>query len=211
MKYHAVLFDLDDTLVITSSVKWAHHKAVAKQFYGIELTDEVIARHWGMPLEPMMAIFYQNSDTPENMMKANLSLEDQFQKQVLVGADEVVRDLLANGIEVGVITSTIHHLAERDLKRNNFPVDQFFLLQGSDDEPAHKPDPRVFDTALTLLATKGIKPEQTLYVGDALMDYYAARDAGMGFMGVTTGLVTQEQFEAEGASTVTALSGILPS
>lgn len=209
MKYRAVLFDLDDTLVSTSSVKWAHHKAVAKQFYSIDLTDDVLAKHWGMPPEPMMAIFYQNSDTPENMMKANLSLEDQFQKKLLVGADDVVRSLLANGVEVGVITSTVHHLAQRDLERTGFPVDKFFLLQGSDDEPTHKPDPHVFDAALKILDAKGIKPEQTLYVGDALMDYFAARDAGLGFLGVTTGLVTQEQFEAAGAPTLATLSGLL--
>lgn len=209
MKYKAVLFDLDDTLVVTSSIKWAHHKAVAKQFYGIDLTDEVLAKHWGMPLAPMMAIFYQNSDTPENMMKANLSLEDQFQKQVLVGADEVVCSLLDHDIKVGVITSTVHHLAQRDLARNGFPVDQFFLVQGSDDVLVHKPDPRVFDPALKLLEAKDIKPNETLYVGDALMDYYAARDAGVGFMGVVTGLVSREQFEAEGAPTVAALSGLI--
>jgi HAD superfamily hydrolase (TIGR01549 family) len=205
MRYKAVLFDLDDTLLQTSKIKWAHHKAVAKQFYNIDLTDDVIKKHWGMPLEPMMAIFYQNADTAENMLKANLSLEHQFPKQLLVGADVVVRNLLAHHIEVGVITSTIHRLAKRDLERYSFPVEEFLLLQGSDDEPAHKPDPHVFDLALSLLDAKGISPDQTLYVGDALMDYYAARDAGMGFLGVTTGLITQQEFEAEGARTVLSL------
>ncbi|GCE30103.1 hypothetical protein KDA_55870 [Dictyobacter alpinus] len=70
MKYKAVLFDLDDTLLKTATIKWAHHKAVAKQFYNIDLTDEVLAKHWGMPFEPMIAILYQRADTPENMLKA---------------------------------------------------------------------------------------------------------------------------------------------
>jgi phosphoglycolate phosphatase-like HAD superfamily hydrolase len=125
MKYRAVLFDLDDTLLKTSTIKWAHHKAVAKRFYNIDLTDE------------------------------------------------------------------------------------FFLLQGSDDEPAHKPDPRVFDRALELLKSKNISRTQVMYVGDALMDYYAARDAGIGFMGIATGFVSQEQFGTEDAEAVRSLAALL--
>jgi HAD superfamily hydrolase (TIGR01549 family) len=210
MKYKAVIFDLDDTLLKTSVAKWAHHKAVAKQFYNIDLTDEVLAKHWGMPLEPMMAIFYENADTPENMLKANLSLGDQFQKELQEDAPSTVNALLEAGAEVGVITSTHGHLAKKDLLRFNFPADRFFVLQGTDDEPVHKPNPKVFSKALKHLADKNIQSEEVLYIGDALMDYYAARDADMGFIGVTTGLVTKEQFENEGAKAVGSLTELLP-
>jgi HAD superfamily hydrolase (TIGR01549 family) len=209
MKYKAILFDLDDTLLKTSTVKWAHHKAVAKRFYDIDLTNEVLSKHWGMPLEPMMAIFYQNADTPENMLKANLSLEDEFPKELQADALKVVDTLLKSGIEVGIVTSILGHLAKKDLLRLGFPADKFFLLQGADDESAHKPDPRVFNKALKLLETKGITPEEVMYVGDALMDYYAARDAGIGFTGVTTGFVTKEQFEKEGAHAASSLTALL--
>lgn len=206
MKYKAVLFDLDDTLLKTATIKWAHHKAVAKQFYNIDLTDEVLGQHWGMPFEPMMAIFYQNSDTPENMLKANLSLDAQFRKELQEDALDTVHGLLKAGVEVGVVTSILGHLAKKDLLRLGFPADEFFILQGADDAPFHKPDPRVFDRALKLLEAKSIAPHETLYAGDALMDLYAARGAGMHFMGITTGFVTQEQFVAEGAQAVPSLT-----
>jgi hypothetical protein len=35
----AVVFDLDDTLLLTREVKWAHHRAVAKLSYGIDPND----------------------------------------------------------------------------------------------------------------------------------------------------------------------------
>lgn len=209
MKYKAVLFDLDDTLLKTSAIKWAHHKAVAKQFYNIDLTDEILARHWGMPFEPMMAIFYQNSDTPENMLKANLSLDAQFPKELQEDALDLVQTLLARCVEVGVVTSILGHLAKKDLLRLGFPAEEFFILQGADDAPFHKPDPRVFDRALELLDEKEIRPGEALYAGDALMDFYAARGAGLGFLGVATGFVTQRQFEAEGAQAVRSLGELL--
>ncbi len=209
MKYKAILFDLDDTLVQTSTVKWAHHKAVAKRFYNIDLTDEVLAKHWGMPFEPMMAIFYQNADTPENMLKANLSLEDEFPKTLQDDAIATVNALIDSGAQVGVITSINGHLARKDMERLGFPVEKFFMIQGADETTAHKPDPRVFDKALQILAEKKITAAETLYVGDALMDYYAARDAGLDFYGVTTGLVTQQQFEEEGAQSALSLAKLL--
>jgi phosphoglycolate phosphatase-like HAD superfamily hydrolase len=84
------------------------------------------------------------------------------------------------------------------------------LLQGTDDEPTHKPDPKVFEKALGILAAKKIGKDETVYVGDALMDYYAARDAGIGFIGVSTGLVSKEQLEHEGAVVLPSLAGLLP-
>lgn len=210
-RYRAVVFDLDDTLLRTSVVKWAHHKAVAKQFYGIDLTDAVLAQHWGMPFEPMIALFYQNADTPEAMLRANLSLDDRFPKEVQHDGLDAVAALLGAGIEVGVVTSILGRLAEKDLRRLGFPVDDFFIVQGADDAPAHKPDPRVFDAALELLTGKGILPSETVYVGDALMDHHAARDAGMAFLGVTTGFVTAEDFEADGAAAVPSLTDVVKS
>jgi phosphoglycolate phosphatase-like HAD superfamily hydrolase len=209
MKYKAVIFDLDDTLLKTAVVKWAHHKAVAKQFYGIDLTDEVLAEHWGKPFEPMMAIFYQNADTPENMLKANLSLEGKYQKEVQKDGLNVVNALLAANVEVGVVTSILGHLARKDLSRLGFPVEKFFILQGADDAPAHKPDPTVFDAAFELLKGRGIASNEIVYVGDALMDYYASRDAGIDFIGVTTGSISQEQFKTEGAKTISSLGELL--
>ena len=209
MRYKAVIFDLDDTLVKTYVIKWAHHKAVAKRFYNIDLTDDVLAKHWGMPMEPMMAIFYQNSDTPENMMKANLSIEHEFLKEIHTDSLAVVTSLIEQNIQVGIITSTTEKVARADLEREGFPVKKLFIVQGGDSIPAHKPDPAVFAPAIRILANKGIEPAETLYVGDALMDYFAARDAGINFLGVTTGIIDHTAFAAEGENAFPTLTRLL--
>ena len=53
----AIFFDHDDTLVGTYIAKSAQHKYVAKKWYNIELTDEKIRKHWGMPLNELYKIF----------------------------------------------------------------------------------------------------------------------------------------------------------
>ena len=50
----AVLFDMDDTLLLTREVKWDHHRFVAREHYGIELDDQTLRAHWGEPFDEMI-------------------------------------------------------------------------------------------------------------------------------------------------------------
>lgn len=191
----AAIFDLDDTLVKTHKVKWAHHKAVAKQFYNIDLTDEVLREHWGKPFNEMIGYYYQHSDTLENMRKANQQLEMKFLKELHGDAPGVILDLLDRSIEVGVLSSSSKTHVEFDLKRLGFPIEKLSFIYGSEDTPSHKPDPQVFTPALIFLEKKEIKKKNVVYIGDALIDYYAARDAGIQFIGITSGLVSRKEFQ----------------
>jgi phosphoglycolate phosphatase-like HAD superfamily hydrolase len=204
----ATLFDLDDTLVKTAKVKWAHHKAVAAH-YGIELTDETLARYWGMPFDHMIGHLYNHVDTVDNMRAANRALDPQFPKEIHDDTSEVLGKLALHGIVAGVVTSTNTEFALADLRRLQVPDEAFLFVQGAEATPYHKPDGRVFDPALARLAEVGIRRSEVLYVGDALMDHEAAVHAGIRFVGVATGFVSIEQFQAAGAPAIARL-GQLP-
>lgn len=190
----AVLFDLDDTLVSTSTIKWAHHKQVALDNWGIVLTDEVLATHWGKPFDEMISELYQHSASLDEMRAANQASTHRFRKTSNPGAPELVRELLDAGLLVGVITSTNTDLALGDLRRCGFEPDELLLVQGANTWPFHKPDPQVFTPALELLAARGIGPAEVIYVGDAPIDQQAARAAGLGFVAVPTGIYPAEVF-----------------
>jgi len=204
----AVLFDLDDTLLITARIKWAHHKAVAAQ-YGIDLTNETLAKYWGMPFDQMIGYLYNHADTVENMRIANRALEDQFPKEIHDDTLEVLGWLTCHDIVAGVVTSTNTAFAEADLRRLHVPGDALLFIQGAEATQYHKPDGKVFEPALLRLGELGLVRRDVLYVGDALMDFEAASDAGLQFVGVTTGFVTIEQFQAVGAQAIARL-GELP-
>lgn len=204
----AVLFDLDDTLLITARIKWAHHKAVAAQ-YGIVLTDETLAQYWGMPFDEMIGYLYSHADTVEHMRTANRALEPQFPKELHDDALAVLGNLALRGIVVGVVTSTNTEFAIADLRRLQVPDEAFLFVQGAEATFHHKPDGRVFDPALVRLAELGIRRAEVLYVGDALMDHEAAVHAGIRFLGVATGFVSTEQFQEAGAPVIARL-GELP-
>ena len=199
----AVIFDLDDTLVRSVEQKWAHHRAVASEIYGFELTDERLAEHWGKPFDVMIGELYRHSDTPENMLAACDSLDHRFPKGVFDDAVPGVTTLLDAGLEVGVLTGAPRRHAIADLEHYGFPVPRLAMIQGNDDTSVHKPDPRVFDAPLGALRTTGITPPEVVYVGDSLIDHAAAVGAGISFIGVATGLVSVEAFHEAGAVAAT--------
>lgn len=204
----AVIFDLDDTLLKTAQIKWAHHKAVAVH-YGIELTDEVLARYWGMPFEVMIGHLYQHADTVENMLVTNRALEAQFPKAIQEDTLAVLSTLALHRIVTGVVTSLTTDYALKDLALARVPSEAFLFVQGADATAYHKPDGRVFELALSRLGELAIPRSKVLYVGDALMDYQAATSASIHFVGVATGLVTVDHFKEAGATTIGRL-GELP-
>ncbi len=210
-RYTAVLFDLDDTLTKTHEIKFAQHKAVAKKFYNIDLTDDDIRPHWGKPLPELIDILYRGSDTAKNRLAAVASMQHAFPKKTQDDSLVVIQALLDAHRTLGIITASIRELVIPDLVRLGFPVDQFSFIQTADDTSVHKPNPAVFTTALERLATQNISPEQVVYIGDGLIDYTAASGAGIHFIGVTTGLTTIETFQEAGVKhTVTCLTEALP-
>lgn len=210
MKYKAIIFDFDDTLVESRLQKWAQHKHVAKNFYDIDLIDEEIQAHWGKPMNELITILYKNSDSVENMNIAlNLTTKD-FLKELFEGSTEMITALVDQRVEVGIVSAAnTNHIME-DLIRFNFPYDKFFAIQGSDKVSVHKPDPRVFDQLLQVLSDKGIQKNEVLYVGDSLDDFQAARGAGIDFVGVVTGLYSMEDFKNKGVEVVLSRITELP-
>jgi phosphoglycolate phosphatase-like HAD superfamily hydrolase len=201
MKFRAVLFDVDDTLLKTHEAKWRQHKYVAKTYYGHELTDAELAQHWGKPFDELVMQTARGAGTPEERRTNYLRHELEFPKEYHDDALETIRALHAAGLVLGLVTSMRLDGSMIDFRNLNMPLDRFDVVQGSEATEYHKPDPRVFAPALQALAVRGIT-DGILYVGDALSDYLAARDAGLAFVGLTHGFVNEAAFRQSGAEAV---------
>lgn len=202
MKYKAVIFDFDDTLVESREKKWAHHKYVAKKFYNRDLTDDDIRVHWGKPLAVLLADLYQSGDTVHNMHKALIDTKADFEKDAFLGSKELINVLLDSKVEVGVVSATFKiHLTD-DFERLGFPHERFAVIQGSDEVEFHKPDHRVFLKVFEKMSEKGIQKSEIVYVGDSIDDCKAALGAGIDFIGLTTGLYNEKEFKKLGADKV---------
>lgn len=214
MAFKAALFDLDDTLLVSSAMKWLQHKTIAERHYGVTITDDTLREIWGMPLTEMIRRSYQDADDVHVILDLLLETNDEFPKGVFDDAVSSIDRLLDNGVEVGVVTSAPSVAALSDLNRHGFDVGRMLCVLGEDRCVAHKPDPAVFDEPLQLLKEKGITRDEVVYVGDLTVDAKAANSAGFNFIGVSTGLHTAEVLAAEGAKVIapdltTAVNAIL--
>jgi len=201
-KYKAVIFDFDDTLVETREIKWAQYKFVARKFYNMDISKKVLLEHWGKPLHTLITEIFNNVDTFENLRLAVRTERNNFLKKVYTNSVNIVNELLENNIKVGILSATDKMNLEEDLIRLGFPVDRLIAMQGEDETPVHKPNPEVFLPIFTRLKKEGIGKKEIVYIGDSLDDLKAAKEAGIGFIAVTTGLYSKADFKKHGAKAI---------
>ncbi len=198
----AVLLDWDDTCVNTIEPIWLLHKFIAKTYYDKELADEEIRQHWGKPLHELVKALYDTSDHElafQNILKHRSS--KQYYKKFFAGVPELLK-WIAKTKELRLVTAHVREMLKIDFEYLDFDPSVFGYLQTSDETEHHKPDPLVFAPALSWLSGKNILPEETLYVGDSFKDHQAAVNAGLQFVGVSTGLVTKEDFKRAGVHAI---------
>lgn len=197
----AVVFDMDDTLIKTFEIKLQQHTHFAKERYGLDLDSDEFRSHWGKPFHLFLEGLYGHVDHVDRVHEEYVKLSHLFPIELQEDTLHVLDRLHAADMKLGIVTATAREVVMRDLTPAGFPFERLHKLQTSDDTPVHKPDPKVFEPMLFALRDAGMDGE-VMYVGDALTDYYAARDAGLHFVGVTTGLITAEQFRDAGATHV---------
>ena len=113
------------------------------------------------------------------------------------------------GKQLGVITATSRRSFEHDLELHKIPKDLLDYTQTEDDTSFHKPDPKVFELVLVWLKKQNLRPEAVLYIGDGLHDMKAALGAGFNFLGVQTGLISADEFNAAKAKSIKDLHELL--
>jgi HAD superfamily hydrolase (TIGR01549 family) len=208
--YKAVIFDMDDTLIKTYAVKLRQHQHFAREVHGFDINEEEFFSHWGKPFDVFLASVYAQVGGDIEMLKEKyLQYSHLFPVELHDDTTWVLDHLHGLGKKLGIVTATSREVVMRDLTLAGFPFEKLHKLQTSSDTAVHKPDPRVFDPMLASLADVGIT-DDILYVGDALMDHAAATGAGLHFIGVTTGAVSEQQFRDAGAEHVIDCLGKLP-
>lgn len=201
----AVVLDLDDLYVVTRLAKYPHHKAVAASF-GFELTDEILDEYWGQGLKVELPNFYgfpgkvNDPEKFQELYAAFRATRSQYPKPLQPDTLFFHRAMQAAEKVLGVVTSLHTEDAKDDLEWAGLPLSDFDFVHGADVVPRIKPSGRAFEPALRHLGNLGLTTPEIVYLGDSETDYEAADEAGLQFIGVTTGRTTAEQFKKAGAT-----------
>lgn len=196
MRYPAILFDFDGTLVDTVRLilDSFHH---TMRVHGLEpRSDDYWIAGLGTPLRVTFRDFTDDPDGVQRMIDTyrewNLSHHDAAIR-AYPGALHEVRRLKADGRKLAIVTSKNRHGLERGLGVCGFDG-LFDVLVTCDDLEACKPSP---EPVLLALERLGVEPQDAMMVGDSPHDMAAGRDAGAATAACLWGPFTREQLAPE--------------
>jgi len=202
MKYHTVLFDLDGTLTDSQEgiTKCVHY---ALQHFGIEETDyEKLKLFIGPPLDDMFMEIY--GFTKEQAVEARWKYRERFQTVGMYentpydGIVEMLAELKAKGIKLGVATSKPEHFSRKILDK--FEMTKYFdSISGADLEGNHVSKPDMIRVAMERVGKAANETEGVLMIGDRVFDVEGAHECGMPCVGVRFGFAKPGELESAGA------------
>jgi HAD superfamily hydrolase (TIGR01509 family) len=201
---HAIIFDLDGTLVDTVGTRVDSWMAVFPKF-GIDPDPAFLAPLMGSDgklLARMVAERYEVELKPGDDAAIDILAGDEFRvlnahPRALPAAREILEVLTERGMPWAVATSSLPDDARESVESLGLSTTPL-ICDGADVEHA-KPAPDLLIKAAGLLQ---VEPGETWYVGDSRWDMVAAKAAGMRAIAVLTGATTEEALVEAGAEVI---------
>ncbi len=199
----AVLCDIDGTLVDSNGL---HAEAWSRTFayFGFQVTFDQALHQIGKGGDELIPVFVPEAEVerlekPIKEYRAELFHREYFDKiKAFPGARELLLRMREEGLRVAVATSSKKEDLN-GLKEKAGIGDLVEKETTSDDAEKSKPHPDIFEAVLERL---GLKPEETVALGDTPWDVQAAGKAGIRTIAVMSGGWTAEELREAGAAEV---------
>ncbi|MEJ5327035.1 MAG: HAD family hydrolase [Candidatus Bathyarchaeia archaeon] len=207
MSIKAVVFDLDGTLVGFNldyrSLRAEVRGYLAKQ--GVPASVLSLQENIFEMLKKA-ELFLRNTRKPtttiEKLRGEVLSIAEKYELDaamstgLLSGALETLKTLKRMGLKLGICTTDSEKAATYILQR--FRIADFFDAVVTRDKVKQvKPHPEHLQAVLDAL---GVKPEESMVVGDSVMDMQCAQELKAIAVGLPTGISTKQQLTQQGAN-----------
>lgn len=140
-----------------------------------------------LPADKFVKIYVEHAD---KVMNVNTRVYDEV--------FSILPFLKKQEIATAIVSTKYRYRIQEILERDKLST-YFDLVVGGEDVLKHKPDPEGLIKAILQLNKTN---QETLYVGDSLVDWETAQKAGVDFCAVLTGTVSEEEFRARGASLI---------
>ncbi len=200
MVYRAAVFDLDGTLLNTlADLADSGNELLAS--YGMAPHPEPAFRYFvGNGSRKLMERILPGK-SPEQIDEALGRYKAIYEKHLTAkttpyeGISETLSALKVRGVRMAVCTNK-HISAAEALIRKYFPADTFDTFEGDRPGVPRKPDPA---HVRIVLEKMGVRPEETVYLGDSGVDMQTAVNAGALPVGVLWGFREKDELMENGA------------
>jgi pyrophosphatase PpaX len=184
VRYPAVLFDLDGTLIDSGAIILASFRYATQTVLRREIPDaELAALVGGSSIhEQMRSIDAAQVDELVRVYREhNEPLHDEL--EAFEGIEHVLAELKREGRRLGIVTAKRRQTVE--LAFAVLPLERYFdVVVTSDMTERHKPDPEPVRKALERL---GVEPGEAAFVGDSPFDVASGKAAGVFTVAVAWG------------------------
>jgi HAD superfamily hydrolase (TIGR01509 family) len=176
----AILFDLDGVLVDTYDVWFYLLNQVTSRLGYPPISAEQYKDSWGQGIETDVKLYYVRHSVDQIREEYVRSYGDHLHHlKVMEGADQTLKSIT---LPKAVITNSPTALARRALSLAKLES-HFETVVGCDEVANSKPAP---DGILEACRRLGVKPAETIMIGDSRFDEGAAKAAGTGFRWFTS-------------------------
>ncbi len=195
LRYRAVLFDLDGTLVdsYNALAEAVNH---ARRTHGLhELTTARIKEFVGDGMERLLQRAFERTDISGSVRDAFVSRYDEVccdESKVLTDVESTLERLTNLKVKMAVCTNKPTFFSKKILDFLGLSR-HFAAIVGPDLAGARKPEAKHL---LVTLESVACDPADALFVGDMPIDVRAARNSGMDVAVVATGSSTRDQLAA---------------
>ncbi|CAM3194700.1 HAD family hydrolase [Lactiplantibacillus plajomi] len=191
MAYHAILFDIDNTLINSANLIAETLRTAAIKVENVEAPLEKYRQLIGQPGDKILRSF--GVKDPETVLRYYMKdFTSNMHKLVYFpGIESLFEKLKHVDLKIGVVTSKNRFQFDQETKY--FPMIANTKIVTTSDLTA-KPKPSG-DPLIYTIKTNGLDPSTTLYVGDSVYDMRAANEAKIDFAAAGWGALPDEKFE----------------
>ncbi|MBQ8507937.1 MAG: HAD family hydrolase [Clostridia bacterium] len=193
MKYKLVIFDLDGTVLDTlADLSNAVNAAMEKHSFPTHTIEEVRIMI-GNSVANLIRRAIPEGASEDEYASTLAYFKSYYREHINVctkpypGVIDMLRSLKDAGIKVG-INSNKFDTALQNLCRIHFPG-LYDYAAGECETTPKKPDPTA---AQRIMATEGVEPKDTIYIGDSNVDLDTAKNAGIDSAWVSWGFRREE-------------------
>lgn len=201
-KIKAIIHDWDDVVTNSFEVYSRFYFDLGEHFDLKAPALEGLKKHWGETLPQIAHGQWPELDGEEVEKMVQEFLDHQslelYSVEVFPGVVDAFKTL-SEGFKLAILSSGSKPRIEKVYREMIHP-DMIYhkIIMAPPELKVYKPDPKAFDSIINHFKKDGISEGEVVYVGDSLTDLYAARNRGLEFYAVTTGVTDKKSFQSEG-------------
>jgi HAD superfamily hydrolase (TIGR01549 family) len=192
-----VILDYDDTILMTEEHCFHLENAIAADLGFAPMERELHKQTWGINIERAILDRFPGID-----VEAFMSRYDGFKQKFISESKfdnitddrlQVLDDLIQSGYKLAILTSRTYAEFSHLMEESHPLAKRMGYFHYKTPDAPIKPDPAVFNETLKFF---NVDPSEAVYVGDALSDMIAAKNAGLHFIcTLESGFRAKEDFD----------------